>query len=69
MLDPLGVYTTKWARAMITVQAASESTTIETIAALNENRSARRLWVTAGATRIEISACGSLGIIRPLPAK
>jgi len=69
MLDPPGVYTSKWTRAMITVQAARGSTTIEKIAARNENRSVRRLWVTAGATGIEISARGPLGIIRPLPAK
>jgi len=46
MLDPPGAYTSERARAMITIQAASESTTIEKIAARNEKRSVRRLSVT-----------------------
>lgn len=54
---------------MIIIQVASETTTIEKIAARNEKRSVRLLWVTAGATGVEISACGSLGIFRSLPAK
>jgi len=65
MLDPPGAYTSERARAMITIQAASESTTIEKIAARNEKRSVRRLSVTAAATGAAISACGSLGIPGP----
>ena len=69
MLDPPGAYTSERARAMITIQAASESTTIEKIAARNEKRSVRRLSVTPAATGAAISACGSLGIPRSLPAR
>jgi len=48
MLDPPGAYTSERARAMITIQAASESTTIEKIAARNEKRSVRRLNARTG---------------------
>lgn len=69
MLDPPGAYTSERARVMITIQAAGESTTIEKIAARNEKRSVRRLSVTTAATGAAISAYGSLGILRSLPAR
>src|SRR5215471_3991042 len=69
MLDPPGAYTSERARAMITIQVASESTTIEKIAARNEKHSVRRLSITAAATGAAISACGSLGIPRSVPAR
>ena len=49
---------------MTTVQPASESTKIQKIAARGDNRSARLLSDAAVATDVEISACGSLGIVR-----
>jgi hypothetical protein len=53
---------------MMTAQAASESTPIEKIAARSESRSVPLLSGIGIATGVEISACGSLGIVRSLPA-
>jgi hypothetical protein len=53
---------------MTTVQAASESTPIQKIAARGDSRSARLLSDAAVATDVEISACGCLGIVRSFPA-
>jgi hypothetical protein len=48
---------------MITAQRASESTPIHKIAARRESRSACLLSGIAAANDIEISSCGSLGIL------
>jgi hypothetical protein len=53
---------------MITAQAASESTPTQKIATRGESRSVRLLSGAAVATAVKISAYGSLGIFRSLPA-
>src|SRR5438094_5963749 len=56
------------ARAMTAAQPPSERTPIQKIAARIESRSARLRSGTRVASGVEISACGSLGIVRLLPA-
>jgi hypothetical protein len=53
---------------MITAQAASESTPLQKIATGGESRSVRLLSGAAVATAVKISAYGSLGVFRSLPA-
>ena len=52
---------------MITAQPPSERNPIQKIAAGSESLSVRLLSATEAATGVEISMCGSLGIVPSVP--